>query len=214
MTQGILFTLPIYEGNIKPAFMQSLMALQQSLILGRLPHDFMYLTNESLIQRARNNCAARFLESDYSHMMFIDSDIEFTADDVAKLWSHAFDGHDLVCGLYRMKKQGAAYAAWVNGSLIEEPEGGLIEVDYAGTGFMLISRKCLEKMIEKYGDVTEHDAGGFTAWNLFGTGVRDNGDGPYFVSEDYDFCQKWRECGGKVMMDTDVRLKHWGSIAY
>ena len=98
MADGLLFTLPIYEGNIKPAFMQSLMVLQNSLIHGGLPHDFMFLTNESLVTRARNNCVARFLECEYSHMMFIDSDIGFSADDVAKLWGHAFEGHDLVVG--------------------------------------------------------------------------------------------------------------------
>jgi hypothetical protein len=215
---GILFTLPIYEGNIKPAFLQSLMALQQSLILGQLSHDFLFLTNESLIPRARNNCVARFLESPYSHMMFVDSDIEFTADDVAKLWNHAFEGHDLVCGVYKMKRPDAKFAAWKDGELIDDldqfSEKPLIEVDYAGTGFMLISRACIDAMIEKLGETLEHDAGGFTAWDLFGTGVRDNGSGPFYISEDYDFCQKYRECGGKVMMDTSIRVGHHGNYAY
>ena len=217
MADGLLFTLPIYEGNIKPAFMQSLMVLQNSLIHGGLPHDFMFLTNESLVTRARNNCVARFLECEYSHMMFIDSDIGFSADDVAKLWGHAFEGHDLVCGVYRMKRPDAPYAAWVDGKLVEDLEqfkdSPLIEVDYAGTGFWIISRGCIEKMVDAHKD-TEHDAGGFKAWDLFGVGVRDFGDGAFYISEDYDFCKKWRDIGGKVMMDTSVRVSHHGSFAY
>jgi hypothetical protein len=150
-------------------------------------------------------------------MMFIDSDIGFSPDHVAALWNHAFEGHELVTGVYKMKRFDAAYAAWVDNKLIDDldqfKDKPLIEVDFAGTGFWLMSRECVEKMVAAYKD-TEHDAGGFTAWDLFGTGVRHADDGPFYISEDYDFCQKWRDIGGKVLMDTSVRLSHWGSCAY
>lgn len=41
-----------------------------------------YLFNESLIQRARNYVADEFIRSDFTHLMFIDSDIGFNANDV------------------------------------------------------------------------------------------------------------------------------------
>lgn len=43
---------------------------------------FYYLFNESLITRARNYCADEFMRSDCTHLMFIDSDIGFNANDV------------------------------------------------------------------------------------------------------------------------------------
>jgi len=44
---------------------------------------FMY--NESLVQRARNYCTDEFLRSPCTHMMFIDADIGFDANDVIAL---------------------------------------------------------------------------------------------------------------------------------
>ena len=38
------------------------------------------LRNESLVTRARNILTAMFIESDCTHLMFIDSDIEFDAE--------------------------------------------------------------------------------------------------------------------------------------
>jgi len=43
---------------------------------------FYYLFNESLITRARAYICDEFLRSDCSHLLFIDSDISFDANDV------------------------------------------------------------------------------------------------------------------------------------
>ena len=42
------------------------------------------LRNESLVTRARNILTTMFLESDCSHLMFIDADIEFDSDSVLR----------------------------------------------------------------------------------------------------------------------------------
>ena len=42
------------------------------------------LRNESLVTRARNILTAMFLESDCSHLMFIDADIEFDAESILR----------------------------------------------------------------------------------------------------------------------------------
>jgi hypothetical protein len=34
------------------------------------------------------------------------------------------------------------------------------------------------------------------------------------VTEDYAFCDRWRELGGRVFIDPSVRLSHVGEKAY
>jgi len=67
--------------------------------------NFFYLFNESLIQRARNYLVDSFLRSDYTHLMFIDSDIGFNPHDVISLAALAEpdSGYDIVCGPYPKK---------------------------------------------------------------------------------------------------------------
>lgn len=67
---------------------------------------FYYLFNESLVQRARNYCVDEFLRSESTHLMFIDSDIGFSAKDVLSLLgiqvSHP-EKYDIMTGPYPKK---------------------------------------------------------------------------------------------------------------
>ena len=47
------------------------------------------LRNESLVTRARNILSAMFMESDCTHLFFIDSDIEFDSESILR--ALAFD---------------------------------------------------------------------------------------------------------------------------
>jgi len=41
---------------------------------------------------------------------------------------------------------------------------------------------------------------------LFDTGIKDGS----YLSEDYMFCDRWREMGGDIWVDTRLRLSHSG----
>ncbi|HEY8504035.1 MAG TPA: hypothetical protein VIL46_05595, partial [Gemmataceae bacterium] len=41
-----------------------------------------------------------------------------------------------------------------------------------------------------------------------------DGEGAWYLSEDYAFCERARQCGVRVMADTTVRLWHVGSYRY
>ena len=224
--EGILFCTPCFGGQSYTVFNLALQNVVMDMRRAGLACDVYQMRNESLVQRARNNMAARwYFDTPYSHLMFIDADIEFSADDVSKIWNTAAGGRDLVVGVYRMKKPDAAYAAWVDGELVDDleqfKEDPVIRVDYAGTGFWLMSRKCYADMIEAYPELG-HDAGlgEFPSYAFFDTGVRGLADknttwkDRFYVSEDYDFCEKYRKIGGEVLMHTDVKLTHWGLIGY
>lgn len=182
-------------------FFKSCLELKESL--RDVPHQFYTLTNESAVHRARNQCVKAFLETDYERLMFIDSDIEFSAEDVGKIW--ALDA-DIGVGVYPMKKIGAKYAAWVNGRLLDclEDYDKPLEVDYAGTGFMMIKRKVFEKMEP---DIKQEKTESGKRLRFFHF---DNVTDEVELSEDYEFCRLSRDLGFSVIMDPSVRLKHYG----
>ncbi len=187
--------------------MQSCMKLKEALTQLSVSHDWLLGSNESLVTRARNEMTESFLGTDHTHMMWLDADIEFEPEHVAAIWDMQVD---IGVGVYAMKKRDKDwYSAWVNGKLVsnldqfKEP----IEVDYAGTGFMMIRRQVLENMIKNV-ETYENEAGPVNAFYM--TPVHDG----IFESEDYYFCRKAREAGYKVMMDPSVRLRHWGRWAY
>lgn len=194
-------------------FFSSMLKLQESLLAAGLPHEIHIISNESAVHRARNKAVQRFLESEYSHMMFIDSDIEFTPEDVAKLWNLDADTSVGLCvGVYTMKKQGEdRYAAWHNGKLItdlsqfDEP----FDVDYAGTGFMLISRATIKRIQEAHPERKYTDKDG-EIHQTFLFPLNDNIE----LSEDYNFCREHKELGGRVLMDPSIKLGHYGLARY
>lgn len=171
--------------------------------------DFDWLTerNESLVHRARMEMTASFLRGHHSYLFWIDGDIEFEPSHVAALWNMNVD---IACGVYAMKKPDKQwFAAWKDGKLVKDLDqfDGPIEVDYAGTGFLLIKRDMIEKLAQKV-EYFEGANGPVPA--LFMTPIHDGA----LESEDYHFCRLARENGYKIMMNPAVRLKHWGQFAY
>jgi hypothetical protein len=54
------------------------------------------------------------------------------------------------------------------------------------------------------------------AWDFFSVGVRFDSElkRKRFLSEDWYFCQRWRELGGKVLMHTKTSCNHIGTYNY
>lgn len=203
---SILFATPCYGGMVTAPHFRSCMNTKEELTKQGIAHDWLIGWNESLITRARNEMAATFLTTDYSHLCFIDADIEFGPADIAKLWNLQAD---IAVGLYQMKKIDAPLSAWRNGKMIRIASGMTepFAVDYAGTGFFMINRKVLDHMaplVESY----EGPNGRVSAF--FMTPIHDDG----FESEDFHFCRRVREEGFTIVADPSIRLKHYGQFAY
>jgi len=171
------------------------------------------LSNESLISRGRNTLTARFLHNKEStHLMFIDSDIGWEAWHLLVLLNRDVD---VIGGLYPMKSMPVKWC--VNG--FEGAETGpdhLQEVTKTGTGFLLIKREVFEKLnahpavrpfVNDIGLPAELNPHMKT---YFDTAVR---EGRYY-SEDWTFCENWRDLGGKVWVDKRVLLKHTGTYVF
>lgn len=203
----ILFCTPAYGGQVMVPYFESCLNLQESLLKAGIPFDFLMTKNESLITRARNTSVSRFLETDFTHLMFIDADIEFEAEDVAKLWNLDVD---VAVGAYPMKRPDKPCSAWVNGKLVKLEElNGPTKVDYAGTGFMMINRDVFVRLKEAYPELKHTESIG-ECWAFFETFIWND----TYLSEDYAFCQRFRDIGGEITLDPSIKLKHWGSFCY
>jgi len=171
------------------------------------------MTNESLISRARNTLTAKFLHNKEStHLMFIDADIGWEPWHLLVMLNRDVD---VIGGLYPMKSLPVKWC--VNGfEGAEEGPDGLQEVSKTGTGFMLIKRHVFEKLdAHPATRPFANDIGLPVELNpymktYFDTAVREN----RYYSEDWTFCENWRDLGGKVWVDKRVLLKHTGTYVF
>jgi hypothetical protein len=171
------------------------------------------MTNESLISRARNTLTAKFLNNkDSTHLMFIDADIGWEPWHLLVMLNRDVD---VIGGLYPMKSLPVKWC--VNGfEGAQEGADGLQEVSKTGTGFMLIKRGVFEKL-DAHPAVKPfmNDIGLPAELNpymktYFDTAVREN----RYYSEDWTFCENWRDLGGQVWVDKRVLLKHTGTYVF
>jgi hypothetical protein len=92
-------------------------------------------------------------------------------------------------------------------------EDGLQEVGCIGTGFMCIARRALERVVEADGDKIRYHQDWpphreeFAFWRQE---VREVNGKQRFLTEDWNFCYRYRELGGKIFADTQVILRHAG----
>ena len=174
------------------------------------------MTNESLISRARNTLTAKFLNTPEStHLMFIDSDIGWEPWHLLVMINAR---KDVIGGLYPMKSLPVKWC--VNGipgkenGTPEEPH--IVEVSKTGTGFLLIKRDVFEKLNQHPATRPfNNDIGLPEELNpymktYFDTAVREN----RYYSEDWTFCENWRDLGGQVFVDKRVLLRHVGTYVF
>lgn len=108
-----------------------------------------------------------------------------------------------------------------------------IEVLDTGTGFMMISRSVFEKMEKAYPELCytpdyqlsnptfdkNVDTG---VYSFFDTGIvidetsaaKKNTGVKRYLSEDYMFCKRWRDIGGKIWVCPWINLIHHGTYQY
>ena len=194
------------------------------------------MENESLIPRGRCVAVGRFMQlpsaKDFTHFMFIDADVEFQPESVLRL---LFSGHDVSVACYPKKYvnfegakneivQGgdrplemASADLVVNlGKASARVINGFAEILDGPTGFMMIKREVFEKMEKHYPELhckNDHAKRDFDFYPaLFDCMIC-----PItkrYLSEDYAFCRRWQQVGGKIYGDTQTVLGHVGNLTF
>lgn len=207
-SQSVMISTPTLDGNLDARYVAALLQTTDSLRKRRIPYEITFELGNSLIADARNRLCSTFLKSPHSDMVFIDADIVWQPDDFMRLLSHPVP---FVAAVYQRKSRDVSFTVKFGKQI--ERRGELLTADCVGTGFMRLSRECLEALANAHPEWRIADAksgANELFYALFDTGIL---KGEY-VGEDYMFCHRWRELGGEVLIDPTIRLAHYGSHAF
>ena len=180
--------------------------------------------------------AALLAHPQATHILFIDADIGFPPPQVFRLIDADKDVIAAVCPLKSIdwdKVRTAAKAGVADlqaaalGYVVRflptadksvEVEDGIAKVAYGGTGFLLIKRGAMQRLVDahpelraKMGDMGDTLASPEAAM-VFDTMIEPRTS--QHLSEDYAFCRRWRDLGGDIWADFSARLTHVGHAAY
>jgi hypothetical protein len=203
---NVTIAIPAYTGKICMGTMRSL--INDLMLLVDRGDTFTLVDNigSAYIADCRGAIATNFYYSDSDCLVFVDDDVAWQSGALLKLIDHPVD---LVGGIYpyRVDKLNFPVKYLDKPELWADPETGLLEVACLPTGFMKISRNCINKMVEAYPQRYYHDAAKDELfYDLFGHIVID--DKKY--GEDYSFCMRWAKIGGKVWCDPEIAMAHIG----
>jgi hypothetical protein len=203
--------IPAYDGklNIKTAFaLAQLMPKAMSLGVSVTLSD---LSNCSIITMARNSLVHEFLKTDCTELLFIDADVIVSPDDILRLMAQS-GGMDITAGAYPRRAKDAKFFADVYyddaGDL--EFQGSLMRLKRAPTGFMLIQRHVIEKLVLNHPEWMYEKCPGEQMSAVFDFAIV---DGKY-VGEDYLFCDRATQMGFTVYIDVDISLPHVGQDTF
>lgn len=165
------------------------------------------------IDQARSQMASDALADGFDELMWIDSDVGFDADAVARLRRHDLP---VVCGIYPKKNVRALSCHLLPGTRrVHFGEGGgLLEILYAATGFLLTRREVYERVAAHEALPVCNQRFDRPTVPYFLPLVIPDGEGHWYLGEDYAFCERARRSGFAIMADTTVRLTHIGRYAY
>ena len=229
----LFLSTPCYGGLCLEKYMKSIVNLQMLLMREGVQLMLDTTENESLVHRARNVSIGRFMQkTDADFFMFIDADVEFDAQSVLRLLN---SGHEVSVAVYPKKvvmwdqaREAAENGdernmALISSSLVanigatkRSVVNGFVEVLDGPTGFMMISREALTKMHEHYPELNcknDHQNRDFDEYCAIFDCMIDPGSKRY-LSEDYAFCRRWQQVGGKIYADCNTTLGHVGNLPF
>tara|TARA_S200002703_G_scaffold139708_1_gene130570 strand:+ start:374 stop:1198 length:825 start_codon:yes stop_codon:yes gene_type:complete len=236
---SIFIATPVHS-EVSIHYTQSLLELQKWAWKEKVKIQFQIMKS-SLITSGRNMCVGAFLKSDCTHMLFIDSDIAFNADAVGRLVRADKEVISIPYPLkdmnwdkgLRMVQEGKIkdvkdlrnkafyrYPFKVPDTQNIKIKDGVIEVTHAPTGFMMIKRQVFDKMIKAYPHmridqdqvINGKNVRVENYWNFFDTWF--DPEKHTYLGEDFAFCKRWSDLGGKCYAWISDYITHVGEHQY
>jgi len=234
METRLYVSTPCFGNKIFSDYMVDVMNLDHACQQWGIGFDICLIGNFPMLPIARSTCVKHFLDSESTHMLFVDADISFTPMNVLRLLQA---NKDFCCSSY--PKKAIRWERLVNKTFSSthdleraaldythhtEPDAktddGFIESSAAATGFMLLKRTVLEKMIEAYPELqfnSNYESNGKQAdsknlYALFNPVI--NPVSRECHGDDNSFCGRWTQIGGKIYVDIENPVTHIGLNSY
>lgn len=202
----LLIATPFYEVKAFSPYISSLMKTVALLQKIGVEYDYWELSGDSYVDRARNTIANKFMETDFTHLLFIDSDMSWDLEGFSRLLKADVD---IVGAGYPCKNNWDFFSCVLNCHEDGRPkvnEQGLLSAWGVPTGFMKIRREVFERLAEADPDnfyIETIDEEPVKRFNFFGRVPP--------LGEDISFCRRWVEkAGGELWVQPNITMGHYG----
>ena len=226
---------PCYGCKLNAAFAACLLQLQGECMKRGISMACQLLGNESLVQRARNILIEQFYQSGAKYLLFLDADLAFSPSAVLdRLLPFARAHPDaVVTGVYPKKSYDwsridpasaepvSMQVCDFNINIVDaeaKVDNGFVQVLDSATGCMMIPRGVIETMkaalpeLQCVNDINpgKHPVTEYVA-------VMDcmiDPESRRYLSEDYAFCRRFQQLGGKIFVDLASGMCHIGTHTF
>lgn len=207
MDKTVFIATPSFDGKVcceyKNSVLESADLCRQNGI-GFMSEDVMHVSD---LEVARSFLFEKFRQSNATDLFWIDADGGWPAADFLRL---LLSPKDIICGLMAKKipdceDYPVVYNDNLDGTPIMDELDGTISIKSIGLAFMRITRGATEKMVKSYW-FPGH------ALRLFERTASSLANLPY--GEDYSFCKKWTDIGGKIWLDPNIDTVHVGTYRW
>lgn len=194
------------DGSLSIYYVDSLISSFRAAATRNIELYPVYMANDVLIQRARNDLIAIAIEAKVDDLVWIDSDIQWDPEWLFRLLSWPVD----VVGMtYPKKSDMEQYPVQVLGKTIPvDQKTGLLEVSALGTGFLRMSLRALQALWDTNLPYTSN---GKTGRWICEVVVGEDGE---VIGEDVVLCHKLAEAGIKTYLDPSATCAHIGQKRY
>lgn len=235
---SLLVVTPSLDGNVWHGYLATMIQLQRECNKMGIRFGIRIIYGNSILPMARNLCVHAFAESDFTHALMLDSDVRVNPMDVIACIALDRDLSALpfsrrnpnwnIASRYTEVAAGRNPAAFPTmlaeanftladdyGNTDEEANRiGFVKVNRVGTAGMVIKKSLLAKFAAAYPErwVMDLDTAKQPRklQEIFSYGREDG----YFIGEDYEFCDRWREAGGDIWMKLDAKTSHHGAVDF
>ena len=185
---------PAYDGKVQTDFAMSLAQTCQLATAFGIRVTVCILRNMAFIDMARNHLARLFLETDATHLLFIDSDLEFEPRAVISL---AQAQRPICAGVYPKRQDPEEFPvrfAYNPDDTLMVDDKGWVLCEGVPTGFLCIERKVIEEMSKDARVIKSHiDPPTPQLFKMFVN------DADMYVGEDFSFCHDYVKKYGKYI---------------
>jgi hypothetical protein len=203
----IFVAVPTFDHKIWTGWLNSFINMGQSFA-DRGHTIWLECWGGTYVYLARNVLVEMFWQSDCDSMLFIDADEGWEAEGAARLVESP---HEVIAGVYPVKidsvnEEGKTEIVFNIRGKYEQVDGNIYEGGGVPGGFLRISRSAVAKMKEAYPIMASLEGRRF---NLFFDPMVTKGFN--YLGEDYAFCERWIQIGGKCYIDSDITFQHFGT---